>query len=626
VKAPARVLVIVAAVLAMAYVLVRTAWLCDDAYITFRAVENVVNGLGPRWNPGERVQAFTHALWFLVLSGFRAVSGEIYLTSLLVSMGLTLLTVSVLLWRVAGSTAAAAFASLALLSSRAFVDYSTSGLENPLSNLLVVWFVVLWGRDTAGTAPRRLGMLTLVAALLMTNRLDTGLLVLPALLVEAWRLGVRRSVGPVALGAMPFLAWEAFSIVYYGFALPNPVYAKLPPNVPGSALVPHGLMYLTDSLQQDPVTLPVVAAAILIPLIVKPRRDWPLSIGLILSLAVIVRVGGDFMSGRFFTTPFLAAVAFLAHRAWPHRQVIAWVPAAVVVGLGALSPFPPVMSRSDFEGRYEPPSGITDERRYYFQNTGLLRRTGFSTETSTKRETAVTRVIERGQKVAVTISVGFVGYYAGPRLHIIDSAGLADPLMARLPTEVPWRIGHYLRQTPPGYGDTIEHGRNVIEDPGLAMFYEKLSLIIRGPIWSRARWAAMLDMNLGRSTYLLDGYSRRYPGVLATAVLGPKSAGAGSETEAATTFTDVLVIYFDQPRRLHQIEFSLDATHDYRTVYLSRGAERHTGFIAARAPQGSGFAEYRQTVPESTGEVDQVRVLLRRGRGPGRLAYWRMIE
>lgn len=625
-KAPARALVIVAAVLAMAYVLVRTAWLCDDAYITFRAVENVVNGLGPRWNPGERVQVFTHALWFLVLSGFRAVTGEIYLTSLSVSMGLTLLTVVVLLRRVAGSTAAVAFASLALLSSRAFVDYSTSGLENPLSNLLVVWFVVLWGRDAAGSAPRRLGMLTLVGALLMTNRLDTGLLVLPALLVEAWRLGVRRSARPVALGAVPFLAWEVFSIVYYGFALPNTVYAKLPPNVPASALVPHGLMYLTDSLQQDPVTLPVVAAAILIPLLVKPRRDWTLSIGLVLSLALIVRVGGDFMSGRFLATPVVAAVAILARRAWPHRQVIAWVPAAAALGVGLLSPFPPVMSRSDFDGRYEPPSGITDERRYYFQNTGLLRRTGFSTETSTKRQAAVTRVIDRGQKVAVTISVGFVGYYAGPRLHIIDSAGLADPLMSRLPTDAPWRIGHYLRPTPPGYGDTIEYGRNVIEDPGLAMFYDRLSLVIRGPIWSRARWAAIFDLNLGRSTYLLDGYSRQYPGVRAAMVLGPRSAGAGGEAGAATAFADVLVIYFDQPRRLRQVEFSLDATQDYRTVYLSRGAERYTAFIAARAPQGSGFAQYRQTLPQSAGEVDQIRVLLRRGRGPGRLAYWRMVE
>ncbi len=42
------------------------AWVCDDAYITFRSIDNLVNGLGPVWNAGERVQAFTHPLWFLL--------------------------------------------------------------------------------------------------------------------------------------------------------------------------------------------------------------------------------------------------------------------------------------------------------------------------------------------------------------------------------------------------------------------------------------------------------------------------------------------------------------------------------------------------------------------------------
>ena len=31
-------------------VLLRTAWLCDDAYITFRTVDNFINGFGLRWN------------------------------------------------------------------------------------------------------------------------------------------------------------------------------------------------------------------------------------------------------------------------------------------------------------------------------------------------------------------------------------------------------------------------------------------------------------------------------------------------------------------------------------------------------------------------------------------------
>ena len=46
-------------------VLVRTAWLCDDAYINFRTVDNFLHGYGLRWNVAERVQTFTDPLWVL---------------------------------------------------------------------------------------------------------------------------------------------------------------------------------------------------------------------------------------------------------------------------------------------------------------------------------------------------------------------------------------------------------------------------------------------------------------------------------------------------------------------------------------------------------------------------------
>ena len=49
-------------------VLVRTAWMHDDAYITLRTVDNLVSGFGPRWNVSERVQAYTHPLWMFLLA------------------------------------------------------------------------------------------------------------------------------------------------------------------------------------------------------------------------------------------------------------------------------------------------------------------------------------------------------------------------------------------------------------------------------------------------------------------------------------------------------------------------------------------------------------------------------
>jgi hypothetical protein len=51
----------------------------DDAYFTFRTIDNFVHGYGLRWNIAERVQAYTHPLWLLLLTPFYWITGEPFL-------------------------------------------------------------------------------------------------------------------------------------------------------------------------------------------------------------------------------------------------------------------------------------------------------------------------------------------------------------------------------------------------------------------------------------------------------------------------------------------------------------------------------------------------------------------
>jgi len=54
-----------------------------DAWrISFRGTDH--------WNPGERVQPYTHALWMFLVSGLRVFTGELFYTSLYLSFGVTL--------------------------------------------------------------------------------------------------------------------------------------------------------------------------------------------------------------------------------------------------------------------------------------------------------------------------------------------------------------------------------------------------------------------------------------------------------------------------------------------------------------------------------------------------------
>ena len=111
----------VALLVILGVVLLRTAWVCDDAFITFRTVDNLVAGHGAVWNVGARVQTYTHPLWMLMLVAGRLVSGECYLTSIILGIVLTLAAGIVLVWGVAPDRRSGAMGLAVLLCSNAVV-------------------------------------------------------------------------------------------------------------------------------------------------------------------------------------------------------------------------------------------------------------------------------------------------------------------------------------------------------------------------------------------------------------------------------------------------------------------------------------------------------------------------
>ena len=249
-------------------VLFRTAWLSDDAYITFRTIDNALHGYGLRWNIAERVQTFTHPLWILLLVPLTALFRDPYYAAYFLSISCSVAAVSLLIFVFLQSSRARILALLALVLSRAFIDYSTSGLENPLTHLLLVIFLVQLRRVSS---PRSLMSLSIVAGLLLLNRLDVALLVAPSLVICLRDVGWRH-LGRVVIGMTPLILWEGFSLIYYGTLVPNTAYAKLGLDVKLSTLLAEGLHYLYSSFLIDPITLSLVLIGILVGLIAPRER------------------------------------------------------------------------------------------------------------------------------------------------------------------------------------------------------------------------------------------------------------------------------------------------------------------------------------------------------------------
>ena len=499
------------------YVFLANAWMGDDAYITFRVIWNFVHGFGLTFNPDERVQAYTHPLWMLVMTGAHFLTREFFFTGTVVSWAFNVATLVVLI-RWARSTPRAVVVVAWLLTSKAFVDYTSSGLENPLSYLLVALFYTRYLDRQSGVAPdgRELRGMFLIASLAFLNRPDAVLLFALPLLELLWLVGRRspkRAVVPVLVGVSPAVLWLLFATVYYGFPLPNTYYAKVANGIPKLLLYKQGVAYLLNSLSHDPVTVGSIGLALL-----AAWRGTPAARRAALSAALYVlytvSVGGDFMSGRFFTTPFLLVVMTLAPEA---ATLSAPATLAALLTYNVLMPVVPIKTTSGYEAAWpwRTQNGIKDERGSYFQGTNVLFFSPFRSLPDFTWVREGTSFRNGPEKVTVQGSIGFYGLYAGPEKFLVDRNALSDPLLARIPVSprLPFEFyaGHYFRDIPEGYLESVAQNRNLLTDPLLRDYYDRIRNVTRGSLLRGDRFRDIVALNLGRYRNFHEQVMKRRP-------------------------------------------------------------------------------------------------------------------
>ncbi|WP_410562426.1 hypothetical protein [Amycolatopsis sp. cmx-4-61] len=214
------------------------ATVTEDALVTFRYAQNIADGNGPVFNPGERVEGYTNFLWLVLVALPRAAFGaDIRATAVflgvLAALGCVLLS-CFLANRIAAAAAPAGAeprpaigVAAAVLTAGAggLATYGASGSEVPLFVLLVLAV----GYSLAARRPVVAGVL--VAFAVMTSPEGLVVAVLAGLWLAGAAAGEKHSWwAPVgyALGALVFLiprlAWRA---TFYQHFVPAPLAAKL---------------------------------------------------------------------------------------------------------------------------------------------------------------------------------------------------------------------------------------------------------------------------------------------------------------------------------------------------------------------------------------------------------------
>ena len=497
--------VFIAVIAVFAWLVIRDAWLCDDAFITFRVVDNIHNGFGLRWNVVDRVQVFTHPLWCLVLVVVGGVFSNLPLAAIWLSVFLSIMAFALIVPRPHRNELDLVLLALLIPASKAVVQFATSGLEGPLAYLLLVLLILACG----GLRPewsRWDRWVPLLAATVVLTRQDFVLIVAPLCIAWVCRKGIRRATVPVAAAAAVFALWETFSLVYYGSLVPNTALAKLNTGLPFFGRVLQGLQYAVDFVLRDPAGAVGLVTCLLI-LIVR-RGDLQARLaaaGIVLYLVYIVIIGGDFMSGRFFAVPvFLAVVESIRANGKEERPLSDRFPG--VCAAAVILVFFHLIGFDGFVRDNISRNGIADERRVYAPALSLAALHDGRPIQRVSWVRAARGLGETGHSVMRAIAVGVVGYYGGPNVHVLDVNALGDPLLSHLPAMSESRIGHFERRIPKGYEDSLQSGHLSLEDPDLEEYCRVVWSVTRGPVWSASRVGQSIRLIGGAYDEALDTY------------------------------------------------------------------------------------------------------------------------
>lgn len=395
----------------------------DDAFVFFRYASNVLEGHGPVFNPGERVEGYSSPLWLAMLVPLAKLVGNSVLPTAAAVMSAACMAAAaagiIPIARHLGATWSAASAAVIATSFFGSGFWGFSGMGTGLGLALSTWAVavVIPGIGAPGmlTNGRCLATGILMAAANLA-RAENAIL---TAVIGVWLVA---SAGPARLrrvmwfASVPVLAIGShllFRRIFYGSWTPNTFTAKV-----GSLFenLQPGLDYLWNGL---PAMAPVLALALagLFHLTSRCRLRAFMATVVASQVVVIAATGADyFIEYRFLLPIWFAGWALAAPPL--ESAVMTFSPggnraarAAVVAALAAST----VLSSTLYESR--------GPRSVLFFGARLVDRwSAFGTWAAHNTPPATT---------IATPVIGAIGFYS--ERPIVDMLGLTEPTIARTP-------------------------------------------------------------------------------------------------------------------------------------------------------------------------------------------------
>ncbi len=301
-------------------------FLSDDALISMRYSQRLVEGHGLTWTGGKPVEGYSNLLWVLVVALPHWLGVDLLLTVRALGLAFSFVVIIALRPRGGrvgdvndlGSWVGMAFAA----GSAPLAIWAIGGLEQALLGGLLALAVVLLFRVLDGKEQGRrvLIWLSVSLGLICITRPDGPIFVVAAVLplfLSARSLGMRQALSRVGILIVgPILLYGGqlvFRLAYYDDYVPNTARVKISPSAnrsqEGWDYVQSGFMALGP--------LSFVALVLVITMLLRSGTRWKgayLAIALLLWNSYLVVIGGDiFLGHRHFVVNVVLLAFALKH-------------------------------------------------------------------------------------------------------------------------------------------------------------------------------------------------------------------------------------------------------------------------------------------------------------------------
>jgi arabinofuranosyltransferase len=262
----------------------------------------------------------------------------------------------------------------------------------------------------------------------------------------------------------PVLFWIIFSYCYYGSIIPNTAVAKmfLLPSLP--IRLYQTKLYLLDAFQTDPILVLAPILAILVSILKKTWKVfYTVFASTVITIVYLIYIGGDFMTGRFLTALCLTSILLLITEFKKSASVTSLLFVSALTCCLFKAPGLPSNAYSFIKE-----NGLANEGAFYFQEYGLpnLAKIYINHEYPHHVDHGM-KIKNSKDTVFLVYNLGITGYFAGTKKILFDYCGLADPVIARMPSylniEKGFRPGHVSRKINQSYINLIRKRQNVLD-------------------------------------------------------------------------------------------------------------------------------------------------------------------